>query len=199
MKVILASSSPRRKEIISFFRSSFEIISPDIDETPLCGENPQDFSVRVAADKLQAVMSQYHPTNEKTLIIACDTIVTIDNKILGKPVDHQDAINMLAMLSGKNHQVISGLAICQLGDNNQEIITNCSVTDVVFKNISLNEIESYLQKTEYRDKAGSYAIQDNSEMLIEKIDGSLSNVIGFPVRLFIDMLLDLDLLNEFFQ
>ena len=195
MKVILGSSSPRRKDILKLFFENFHIIVPEVDEIFHSYEKPVEFACRITRKKMEDITNKLN-TIPPYIIITSDTIVTIDDKILGKPTDYADAINMINSLSGKTHEVISSLCLHICNKNNEMFeITDFERTKVTFKKLSIDEIEKYLHSTEYMDKAGSYAIQENGDMIVEKYEGSLSNVIGFPVRLFLTMLDDNGMIN----
>ncbi|MFH0975515.1 MAG: nucleoside triphosphate pyrophosphatase [Spirochaetota bacterium] len=197
MKIVLGSSSPRRKLILESLFEQFEIFAPDIEETALPDESPVEFCKRLSEDKARSIASQVLDSTEK-LIIACDTIVNIDNKIIGKPKDFEDAIKILNVLNGKIHTVISGLTLLYI--NNKKIIgiTDAELTEVNFKSLSDKEIINYLGKFDYMDKAGAYAVQEYGTLIIDNINGSITNVIGFPIRLFFKLLSKLNLLDRIF-
>ncbi len=186
MRVILASKSPRRKEILKELGVDFEIITADTDEK--CdATDPKVFVKEIAERKCADVL---HKCNEKnTMIISSDTVVVLDGKILGKPCNEQQAIKMLESLSGREHSVISGLCISYNGN----IISSCEETTVYFANMPKKFIMDYVSSKEPMDKAGAYAIQGKASLYIEKIDGCYFNVVGFPVRLFCKMLQEVGL------
>ena len=187
MKLILASSSPRRRELLGLITSSFEIIAPDIDEDTDHVETPRQYAERMAFLKASAVRIEPHSTRrEPCLIISCDTIVTIDGRIIGKPLDFNDAFRTLRSLSGRTHRVITSLTL-RIEDSSPEILTASETTDVTMKDLSDETITEYLSMIEYHDKAGSYALQEHGDMIIDSVRGSVSNVIGFPLRLFLQM------------
>lgn len=187
MKIILGSSSPRRKELLSIICENFIQISPDTDETILNEESPINYAKRISIDKLNTLVSEIKNKYDlrNYLIITSDTIVTIENNILGKPKNYDNAFDMLNSLNNKEHKVITSLTMQFYKNNKKKIITDFLTTKVKFKNLSKNEIENYLNKTDYHDKAGSYAIQENGELIIEQTTGSISNIVGFPMRLFL--------------
>ena len=172
MNVILASQSPRRKELLGLLNIPFTIRVADIDETMDPAVDPALEVVRVSRLKAQAI----EKTPDDT-VIAADTIVVCNGRVLGKPADEADAKAMLQMLSGKAHQVITGLCVMR-GD---QCITHAEVTDVYFRTLTDFEIDSYIQTKDPLDKAGSYGIQSGGAIFVEKIVGDYYNVVGLPV------------------
>ena len=193
MKIILASSSPRRRQILSPLVSDLVIITPDIDEIPMPGEKPSDFALRAATEKAMAVNGMVK--GGYRLIIAADTIVTIDDIILGKPVDYNDAFCTLTRLSGREHSVIT--ALCLVGNGGMKT-ADFLETRVRFRELSSEDIRMYLERIEYRDKAGSYAFQEGGSYIIESLEGSVTNVIGFPLSLFYSMAVGMDMTGDLF-
>ncbi|MFA7067587.1 MAG: septum formation protein Maf [Erysipelotrichia bacterium] len=168
--LILASKSPRRKELLHKICSDFIVISPDINEDE-SRKNPHDHPLDVSRLKAYEVFKKY-PNDD---ILACDTVVIIDNLILGKPQDEKDAYHMLKMLSGKRHVVLSGYTYI-----NPLIEINRTVkTEVYFKDLSDDLIANYIKTGSSFDKAGAYGIQDGFD-LVDHIVGSFDNVMGFP-------------------
>ncbi len=195
INIVLGSSSPRRKSLLNNLFQDFTIIHPDIVETPHHGEAPLEFVNRIASHKL---MDIYHKvTYEHALIITCDTIVTIDNEILGKPYDEEHAYSMLLKLSGRTHQVISSISMAYKHGHHNQKHSDYEITNVNFKLLPSSDIKNYLSKINFLDKAGSYAAQEYGDDIIQKIDGSLTNVIGFPLRCFFRMLIDMNILHNF--
>ena len=187
MDIILASLSPRRKEILSKFGIDFEIMDSCVDERAIeaefvknCKENtPVEWVKMISAKKAEAVGKRAE--GEKA-VIAADTIVTYDNKILNKPADYDDAVNMLKELSGKKHIVYTGFSVLyKKADGTYKINTRVVGTDVWFRNLTDEEIEAYVKTGEPYDKAGAYGIQDRGSFLVEKIDGDYQNVVGLPI------------------
>lgn len=175
MDIILASASPRRRELLSRMGiNQFRIITADIDETPVDGLTCAQQVERLSFLKAQAVAAQ-EPKN--ALIIAADTVVTLDGAILGKPCDETDAVRMLRALSGVRHQVYTGVTVIQ----NDKVLTRHEVTAVDFRPLSGEEIEQYVATGECMDKAGSYGIQGYGCLLVEGIVGDYYNVMGLPV------------------
>lgn len=192
MKYILGSGSPRRKNLFGQICSGFRIISPDIDETHRDGEQPDKFAERMSSEKMQAVLEAsegFCSDREDILCVTADTIVTIDGKIIGKPADYMDAVSILSLLSGRTHKVITGVTLLFRKDGKKILLTDHDETAVTFKSLSEKDTAEYLAASEWRDKAGAYAIQENGEMIIESAEGSESNVTGFPLEKFASMAL----------
>lgn len=175
-KFILASASPRRKELLSIYVKDFKIMPADIYETIPNNIALEDAPLYIAKEKATAV---FNKINEDEIIITADTIVLLDNKIYGKPKDKLDAYNMIKTFSGKTHQVITG--VCCYSKDKQINIEFSDVTNVSFTNISDEIIEKYLKNAEYIDKAGAYAVQGLASMFVEKIEGCYDNVVGLPM------------------
>lgn len=172
MQLILASQSPRRKELLGLFHIPFAIRVADIDETMDQAKAPCDEVARVSQLKAQAVA---HGPDD--IVIAADTIVVCKGQILGKPKDEADAFSMLRLLSGKDHQVMTGLTVLR-GDT---VLTCTEVTDIHFRPLSDKEILAYIRTGEPMDKAGSYGIQGGAALFAERIAGDYYNVMGLPV------------------
>ena len=170
--LILASSSPRRKQILSEVIPSFLIIPPSIDEDSVVAD-PFSLPAKESELKAEAIYKD-HPNDE---IISCDTIVLLDGKVLGKPKDEDDAIRMLSEESGKLQLVISGYTYIGKGVR----ITRSVISKVMFKKLSLEQIKDYVKNKKPLDKAGAYGIQDECG-LIASIEGSYHNVMGFPIE-----------------
>lgn len=182
--MILASQSPRRIELMDEAGFTCRVIPADIDETPHEGEQPLDLVGRLAKDKALCVASERAHAGE--IVVAADTIVTIDGVILGKPADAQDAKRMLRLLSGRTHQVATGVCVARAnaaGDTAEPVLQNfVEVTDVTFYALDEDTIDEYAQSGEPLDKAGAYGIQGKGgRMLVEKIDGDFYNVVGLPI------------------
>ncbi|MEG1310974.1 MAG: Maf family protein, partial [Romboutsia sp.] len=172
MNIILASASPRRKEILGNTNVKFDVIKSEIDEVILKDEAPSQAVMRLAFEKCINIASN----NKNSLVIAADTIVVLDNTILGKPKDKEEAINMIKQLSGRVHQVITGVSLVSL-DVNKKII-DYVVSNVKFKELSHEDIMDYIQTNESLDKAGAYGIQGYGAMLVEEIQGDYFNIVG---------------------
>ena len=171
MRVILASASPRRRELLSLLLDEFDCCSADIDETPISDELPEDYVLRMAVEKASAVK------NERGVIIGSDTVVVLSGNILQKPVSVEDARGMLSALSGQTHQVMTAVAIMI----DAELMTIISTTEVTFSTLEMPLIEAYLATDEPWDKAGSYGIQGIAGSFVRRIDGSYSSVVGLPL------------------
>ncbi|MBP7902455.1 MAG: septum formation protein Maf [Spirochaetes bacterium] len=191
MKVFLGSASPRRKDILSLFINNFEILKPSADESVLDGESPEFYSMRIGIEKCLACLSSIKEKN--FLLITSDTIVALDNIILGKPADKTDAEKTLNMLSGKTHRVISSLTLHYQEDSAYRRDTQIEITSVKFKNLNSSDIEAYMNNVNCMDKAGSYAIQEMGSLIIDSISGSHSSVVGFPSGLFFRMLAEMNI------
>lgn len=187
MTFILGSASPRRKMILADYFPDIRIIHPAIDETPLESESPEDFARRISFEKMKSVEEKLSG-NEDYLAVTADTVVTVDNLILGKPNSPDNAAEMLSMLSGREHRVVTGITLCIRKKGFVKEFTAMESTSVLFKNIDMETITRYMNLVNCMDKAGAYAVQEHGDMLVESITGSLTNVIGFPLRLFFSLL-----------
>lgn len=170
MNIILASASPRRREIMTKMGYDFRVVQADIDENTNA-ENVADAVCEIAKNKAAAVAEK-----EKGLIIAADTVVSIDGKVLGKPKDREEAYDMLSLLSGKRHEVYTG--VCVTAGNKTVVFSE--KTSVFFRQLSVEEIQEYIKTGEPMDKAGAYGIQGAAALFVKKIDGDYLNVIGLP-------------------
>jgi septum formation protein len=174
-QLVLASGSPRRAEILNSVGWRFTKDVPDIDESEREGESPEDYVRRLAEEKAQTV-SHLHPDS---IILAADTTVVIDEQIIGKPVDLDEARRMLSMLSGRWHDVLTGVAITQNGN----IAVGMERTGVKFAEMNDAEIEYLAKMGDPLDKAGAYAVQAQAALFIEQIRGDYWNVVGLPISL----------------
>ena len=172
MQLILASASPRRKELLGLFHIPFVIRVADIDETMDENKPPYDEVARVSRLKALAVERQ-----ADDIVIAADTIVVCEGKVLGKPKDEKEAVEMLSLLSGRDHQVMTGCTVLR-GERTE---TFTEVTDLHFRSLAQKEIENYVASGEPMDKAGSYGIQGGAALFCERIVGDYYNVMGLPV------------------
>lgn len=179
MKWILASASPRRKELLAEILPEFEIIPSCADESVTEPLPPKALVELLATRKALEVANR--PENEGKYVLGSDTVVAYGNEILGKPKDEADAFRMLEMLSGKKHQVYTGVCVCLCKDGKVECMTEADKTDVYFNELSADWIWTYIRGGSPMDKAGAYGIQDGG--LVAKIEGSYSNVVGLPVEL----------------
>ena len=180
--LILASQSPRRKELLEILGVPFSVVTPEIDESPLPGEDPETYAARVAREKAIDVASRV----SDSIVLSADTVVTIDGEILGKPSSRADAIRMLTKLSGRDHRVYT--AVCVIDQSSGKTREGLEGTDVSFKTLTAAQIEAYIDRENVMDKAGAYAIQGLASSFIPKISGSYSNVMGLPVALVAELL-----------
>ena len=186
MNIILGSGSLRRKSILEGIFDKLQIIVPSADEVKFKDEMPYDYVERITNAKMDSILKLIKIPDD-FFAITSDTIVSIDDKILGKPASRDEAFSMLKLLSAREHTVITG--VCIILKNNVEIkrLYDYEKTSVKFKKLNDKSIDFYLSCADYKDKAGSYAIQEYGEQLIEQVQGSVTNVIGFPLTLFFKM------------
>jgi len=183
MKFILASSSPRRRELLLRLQTHFDIILPDVDESIIPPEgSPETYCTALAELKANDI-SQHYPNN---LVIGSDTIVELDNNIMGKPEDKTMAQNMLKTLSGKTHHVYTGVCLKWADKNIHHLFAE--ITMVTFRELSEADINHYIESCLPYDKAGSYGIQDWSAVFVKEIKGCYDNVVGFPISRFYEEL-----------
>ncbi len=178
-KLILASASPRRAAILTAVGWEYEKEIADIDETELPDENPEDYVRRLAREKAEAVAEKF----TDALVLGADTIVVIENQIVGKPKDTADARRMLKLLSGNWHEVLTGVALVKVTGGISEMKVDLQKTRVKFAELADAEIEFLIERGEPLDKAGAYAVQAQAALFIEEIEGDYWNVVGLPVRL----------------
>ena len=176
MRYILASKSPRRKELLGEIIKDFEIITKEVDEGLPRGVHPREGVEILAIRKGEAVAKDL---NKDCLVISSDTLVEIGGVALGKPVDKEDAFNMIKLLSGKAHNVHTGVAV-HLGDR---VLSGVDTTAVYFREMSDEEINEYIESGDPMDKAGSYGIQSGGGKFVEKIEGNYDTVVGLSVTL----------------
>lgn len=181
-RLILASGSPRRRELLAQMGYTFEIQVPDVDEN--VAGHARDVVAILSRRKAEAVAN----TRTEGIVIASDTLVSLDGAALGKPRDAEDAHRMLAALSGRTHEVFTGVTIIDAASGRSE--TRAVRTGVRFRALSDDEIDAYIATGEPMDKAGAYAIQGGAHGFVEGFDGSYENVIGFPVDDIREMLKD---------
>jgi len=206
--LVLASASPRRQELLRNAGISFIVQPADIDETPLADESPSDCAERLAREKALAVWR----ARAQDRVLGADTIVVVEETILGKPLDRNDAIRMLRLLSGRTHRVITGVCLVrpvasrslsvgasnipsrqdtfEVRTDNPELRTAAETTLVTMSELSEDEIRAYVDTGEPMDKAGAYAIQGFASRWIPRIEGDYSNVVGLPVALVYRILQD---------
>ncbi len=176
MRLILASTSPRRAQILRDAGLAFSIISSAVDETPIPGEAPNDMVLRLANAKADLVAAR---SVGPAIVIAADTVVVLEGQILGKPRSTDDARHMLEKLSGRTHSVVTGVSLIRLPDVEQRAFVETTL--VHFDQLSANEITRYLATDEPHDKAGAYAIQGRAGRYIPRIEGCYYNVVGLPL------------------
>ena len=175
LQLVLASASPRRRELLAQLGVSCRCVPADIDETPQAGEAPADYVQRMALTKARAV-ARHYPAPEYA-VLAADTTVVIDEEILGKPQDHFDGLAMLARLSGRCHAVMTAVCLHDTAGADCQLVT----TQVQFAQLSRETCETYLATDEPWDKAGGYGIQGLAGAFVTAITGSYSNVVGLPL------------------
>lgn len=186
-KIILASQSPRRRELLEAIGMNFDVIVSEVDETSISKENiPVGIYVQELALMKAAAVAKKVLKDKEAIIISADTIVTLNGKILGKPKDENDAFKMLFMLSGREHEVYTGYCVMRIKDG--YTICNNVKTIVSFKQLTEEKIKRYIKTGEPMDKAGAYGIQGIGGVLIDKIDGDYTNVVGIPISALADTL-----------
>jgi septum formation protein len=181
--LILASASPRRFDLLSAAGFTFTVRPVDIDEQPLDGESPRDYVLRLAIEKAAAAAAAPN-ANPGEVVLAADTSVVVGDQILGKPRDGEDARRMLALLSGREHEVLTGVAIRRDGRE----VTALACSRVHFLPLTTEEITWYVASGEPMDKAGAYAVQGLASRFVAEIHGSYANVVGLPVALVYKLL-----------
>lgn len=177
--LVLASASPRRRELLAQAGFSFEVQPADINEDIQQGEDPIAYVTRLAREKAEAVYSQRSESDPELVVLGADTTVTVDRQILGKPESAEDAARMLRLLSGRTHRVITGVALVSASQTQ----VAAELTAVQFLSLSEAEIASYIATGEPNDKAGAYAIQGRAARWIPRIEGCYFNVVGLPIAL----------------
>lgn len=173
--IILASASPRRSELLRQVGIDFIAMPADVDEAYRGGETPSEHALRLAAEKALSVAGQV----DEGIVIGADTVVIIDGRVLGKPVDRENAVAMLRTLAGRRHQVMTGMAV--LGRPSGKMLQRLEVTDVWFRELGDDEIKAYVQSGEPMDKAGAYGIQGKGALFVSRIEGCYNNVVGLPL------------------
>ncbi|MCC3863353.1 Maf family protein [Terrisporobacter petrolearius] len=192
MDIILASKSPRRREILENTKVRFSVKESQVYEVIKADESPKETVMRLAYEKALDVANN----NEESLVIGADTIVVINNQILGKPKNEEEAYDMIKLLSGKTHYVITGFALINLSLNKKVI--DCEVSQVTFKELSEECIKDYLNTKESLDKAGAYGIQGYGGLLVNNIQGDYFNIVGLPISKISDCLKDHFKINLFY-
>lgn len=176
-RVVLASGSPRRRELLQTMEVEFEVIAGDIDETTSCTD-PVQVVTALALEKAQAVAGSLSDDGRRRIVLGADTIVVLGDNILGKPTSRENAFQMLSALSGRTHEVYTGVALI---DSQAESESIFCASKVVFRLLDEAEIRYYVSTDEPMDKAGSYALQGMASAFVEKVDGCYTNIIGLPV------------------
>jgi nucleoside triphosphate pyrophosphatase len=179
--IVLASGSPRRRHLLEMLGIEHEVLPADVPERAEPGELPETMAVRLARAKATAV----HQLRPSGLVLAADTVVVVDDEILGKPADASDAMAMLAKLSGRDHRVITAVALAL---PNGEVLERFDVSSVTFRAITPKVIADYVATGEPLDKAGSYGVQGRGAVLVERVEGDFFSVMGLPLRLVVDLL-----------
>jgi septum formation protein len=187
LTLILASASPRRREILGALGIPFELVVPEVEE--LTGGVPEDVVVENARRKSAAGLSEAARAGRRAIALGVDTEVVIDGHLLGKAGARDEARERLQMLAGRTHTVLSGLVLHSAGPSDDEPRERSGVarTDVTFRELDPAILEAYLASGEWRDRAGAYAIQSLGSLLVERVDGDFSNVVGLPLRLLFDL------------
>ena len=178
--IVLASGSPRRKQLLEMLRIPFRVVSPDVDEHVLPGEAPELYVRRLSRAKAEAVVSQA----PGELILAADTTVVLDSEIFGKPDSPAHAVAMLERLQGRTHEVLTAVAVAR----DVEVAQALDVSRVTFRPVDRAALAAYVATEEPLDKAGAYAIQGLGAPLIERVEGDFFGVMGLPLRLALDLL-----------
>ena len=192
--IVLASASPRRADLLEAAGIPFEIAPADVDETPGKGECPEPYVERLSREKADAVVRR----GESRAVLGADTVVVVDEIILGKPVDLDDARRMLERLSGRGHRVLTGVTIVAPGssmpDGSRSTVTRVVATTVEFAQLTTSDLDWYLASGEPMGKAGAYAIQGRASRFVTAISGSYTNVVGLPIAEVRAMCSDLGIL-----
>jgi septum formation protein len=176
--LVLASASPRRREILGQLGLEFRVLPSGIDESPWPNETPEQHVSRLAREKAAEVHARLSDDVTRPIVLAADTVVLIDGLVLGKPTDDEEAERMLLRLGGRAHRVITALAITEVGGEHRDELS--MITQVRFRPLDAGTARAYVASGEGRDKAGSYAIQGLGAGLVAAIDGSYTNVVGLP-------------------
>lgn len=184
MRLILASASPRRAELLTAAGYRFEVQSADIDESVRPGEAAEDYVQRLAVEKARAVLERTNPQGDDVLVLGADTTVVVDGEILGKPEDDEDSARMVQLLAGRPHRVLTGVSLCSRSLQLDAV----DETLVFVQPMSDEDVHWYVASGEGRDKAGAYAIQGLASRFIPRIDGSHSNVVGLPVAVVAELI-----------
>lgn len=178
--LVLASGSPRRRQLLEMLGIEHRVVPPDVDETRRPGETPADYVVRLAREKARTVSGR----DPQSLVLAADTTVILGEELFAKPATVGEAVEMLGRLAGRTHQVYTGVALAQ----GERVETALDVSDVTFRRLARDQIANYVATGEPMDKAGAYAVQGKGAALIDGIRGDFFGVMGLPLRLVLDLL-----------
>ena len=189
LRVILASQSPRRRQLLDLVGIEHEVRPADIDESLVVGELPEQYAERLAREKAEVIAKH----DEESLVVGADTTVVIDDIILGKPIDVGDAARMLRMLSGRSHTVITAIAACHKG----RTVSAVEVVDVTFRALDDDEIRLYIATGEPMDKAGAYGIQGYGATIVRRIDGDYFAVMGLSLVRLVALFAELGVSYDF--
>jgi septum formation protein len=184
--LVLASASPRRSMILDQLGLTFRVLPSGIDESALPGETPEQHVERLARDKAAEIVQRLAAEGEATWVLAADTMVVVDDEVLGKPRDDADALRMLMLMSGRKHRVMTGVALQHSQRGGESAVFS---TEVGFRRLDRRSAQAYVASGEARDAAGSYAIQGLGTGLVTEIVGSYTNVVGLPAAETLDLLL----------
>lgn len=193
----LGSASPRRQQLLAGLGLPIRVVKGDVDEDPLETESPLDYLVRVVGDKLEALAAMAEAFSDCAALLVADTIVRVDQRIIGKPRDTDEALGLLQLLSGREHIVHTRYAIASAEDFHRPVIARTITSRVYLRSAPVDVLERYAATEEGLDKAGAYAVQGIGAFLVERIEGSYSNVVGLPVCEVISDLMDTGLLRDF--
>lgn len=182
-RIILASTSPRRRALLKKLEINFEVVSPDYDENILNKAFSYDLIENIALNKAKSV---YDKMPDNTLIISADTVVVFDNLVLGKPKNFDDAYRMLSLLNGNIHKVVT--SVCLIDTDVQKTLVKSATSYVKFNLLSEEDLKNYINDFKPYDKAGSYGIQELPTNFVDSIDGDFDNIVGLPTQLVIEML-----------
>ncbi len=180
-RLVLASTSPRRRELLGYFGLPFTVLSPAVEEKQRPGEDALAYAIRNSLEKAEAVHRAQHRPGEDLVVVGADTIGLLDDEVLEKPQDPADAVRMLGRMSGRSHKVVTAVSL--VGDNQGQLRKDSFTVETVvtFKQLTPAEIDYYVQTGEPLDKAGAYGIQGIGGFLVRSIQGSYSNVVGLPL------------------
>ena len=179
LPLVLASASPRRRELLARAGVRFEVMPSRVEERGLPGEAPRTLALRLACEKALEVARRF-PTSPRRLVLGADTIVVLEDTVLGKPVDGEEAFEMLRRLAGRTHRVLTAVAV--VATDHPEPKAVCVESTVVMRGAADAELRAYVATGEPLDKAGAYAAQGEGRRFVERIDGSETNVIGLPMK-----------------